>query len=274
MFFNDDGALRNSEVHLLKELLAHPRLFEALLLTAPSPDADADADVDPDDQPLPPLTVARVAITLLNAAMLAKEDGQEGRKLNYDLWSAKQADSRCNCQNRGSTLCLCSLLCLFLLVVMFPADALQSIELDRCTERARRGSGERQGGAGSRRKQQTAGGRQARRSHLEDCGAVERSSRRRQVDQHSLFPKFSSFQIFIQIKISQQFEMFNLENARKRSCSRKESLSVGNSKHNERCMFVHLVRVIVQSCVLACARKAERRRMRGAVVQRTECIAV
>lgn len=86
MFFNDDGALRNSEVHLLKELLAHPRLFEALLLTAPSPDADADSD----DQPLPPLTVARVAITLLNAAMLAKEDGQEGRKLNYDLWSANK----------------------------------------------------------------------------------------------------------------------------------------------------------------------------------------
>lgn len=133
MFFNDDSALRNSEVHLLKELLAHPRLFEALLLTAPSADADAD-DANPDEQPLPPLTVARVVITLLNAAMLAKEDGQEGRKLNYDLWSADKWTARCSSHNRcavASPVFRAHFFLFVSLVALFVADALQSVEPDR-----------------------------------------------------------------------------------------------------------------------------------------------
>ena len=100
MFFNDDAALRNSEIHLLKEILAHECFFRALLLTTPgengaeesSSEDEEDEDEEAEDgaaKPakvvLPPLTLSSLLIQLLRSMLLAKSDGAQGRAENYLL---------------------------------------------------------------------------------------------------------------------------------------------------------------------------------------------
>lgn len=100
LFFNDDAALRNSEVFLLKEMVSHTELFKAILASSSS-ESSSSSSVDVaekvDDKKvvdnLPPLTASNLVLTLLSSLILAKEDGQRERKENYTICIAAIATS-------------------------------------------------------------------------------------------------------------------------------------------------------------------------------------
>lgn len=99
MFFNDDAALRNSEIHLLKEILAHESFFRALLLAPPSTDEESSSDDEEEEEEaeaedgaekpakvvLPALNLSSFLTQLLRSILLAKADGATGRAENYLL---------------------------------------------------------------------------------------------------------------------------------------------------------------------------------------------
>jgi len=99
IFFGEDEALRNSECHLIKEILMHPKVFDAVMQDSESTDekasqnsctqasTNATSSSPSTDSTTPPssLTVPHLILTLLNGIILADEDGQEGRKYNYQL---------------------------------------------------------------------------------------------------------------------------------------------------------------------------------------------
>lgn len=106
VFFDDDAALRNSEIHLLKEIASHTHLFHKLISFQPVPKiAEEDANEEDEKEktetdekkvePFPPLTPTNVILTLLQSILLAAEDGQRERKENYLLWSEKSMKRNC-----------------------------------------------------------------------------------------------------------------------------------------------------------------------------------
>lgn len=95
-FFNDDTALRNSEIHLLKEILAHPSLLQPLMEESKSPEEEEEEEDEGEGEekgkeakmnaaPLPTLNAANTIVTILEAIQLARENGQNDRKSNYVL---------------------------------------------------------------------------------------------------------------------------------------------------------------------------------------------
>lgn len=103
VFFNDDSALRNSEIHLIKEIVSsHPTLFSHIFtqsnqpssvqhLTMPTEEGDEEAMDDNDSSPahllppLPQMSSSYFIVTLIQSMLAAIEDGQTSRKENYEI---------------------------------------------------------------------------------------------------------------------------------------------------------------------------------------------